>query len=147
MSLITVAKQLEIDEGTKKNKRGRHIMYKDTAVPPKWTIGFGRNIEDNGITDATAQQMLIEDLVEAQALCVDLFPNWPEMNEVRRDALLNMMFSLGYSRFTKFKDLIAAARANEWEDAALAAEDSLWYEQQKNRAKRIVAEIRTGKVH
>ena len=36
----------------------RHKPYYDTATPPKLTIGVGRNLDDNGLSDDEIEQMV-----------------------------------------------------------------------------------------
>jgi len=62
-------------------------------------------------------------------------------------ALCNMTFNLGYPRFSKFKRMWAAvADAMEdpkaWLEVAAEAEDSRWFDQVPNRAKRLTARFR-----
>ena len=62
-------------------------------------------------------------------------------------ALCNMCFNLGYPRHSKFKKKWAAvADAMEdpkaWLEVAAQAEDSRWFDQVPNRAKRLTARFR-----
>jgi lysozyme len=53
-----------------------------------------------------------------------------------------MMFNLGYSRMSKFKNFRSAIENRNWLKAADEMVDSKWYDQVTNRAKRLVARIK-----
>lgn len=115
--------------------------YHDTVG--KLTIGVGRNIEDRGITMATALQMLQEDMTEALKDCHDIFgSDWIETaGHYRVVAVVNMLFNLGRSRFLGFTKMIAHLKTRQFEAAAMEAKDSLWFRQVKRRGLRIVQMI------
>jgi lysozyme len=52
--------------------------------------------------------------------------------------MANMMFNLGYPRFSKFKLMIQAVRDGEWIEAGNQMKDSRWYKQVTNRADRLI---------
>lgn len=121
---------------------GRSLVpYKCTAG--KLTIGVGRNLEARGISDAVANLMLQEDI----ELCIDQlgrFPWYAELDEVRRNAMIDMVFNLGITRFSKFKKMIAAMKNKDYFEASMQAKDSAWYNQVGNRAVEVCAMIRHG---
>ena len=114
--------------------------YRDSVG--KLTIGVGRNLDDNGITEAEALILLDNDIGRAS---IDLERNiaffgelpWP----VRR-ALLNMNFNLGWPRLAGFKKMLAALEAGDFHNAADEALDSKWARQVFARAERIAELIR-----
>ena len=74
-----------------------------------------------------------------------IFGDVKHFSENRQKALLNMMFNLGYNKFTGFKKMIAAIKLNDWEEAAEQAKDSRWYRQVgKSRSERIITRLREG---
>lgn len=125
---------LVVDEGL------RLKPYRCTAG--KLTIGIGRNLDDVGITDATAYQMLDEDIVVATQVCKaifgDIFATW---GENRRLGLINLAFNLGYKRFSKFHNTIRAIRIEDWDEAEKGLRNSLWFGQVGQRAERVIAMI------
>jgi lysozyme len=50
-----------------------------------------------------------------------------------------MCFQLGRPRLSKFKKMIAAVEDMNWEKMADEMENSRWFQQTKNRAKRLIA--------
>ena len=67
-------------------------------------------------------------------------------SEVRKMALKNMMYQMGVSGASKFKNMLTAIIEGDFEKAADEALDSKWAEQTPNRAKRISHTIRTDKL-
>ena len=63
LDLDRLREQLRVDEGTGPRKSGRFLLYKCPAG--RWTLGYGRNVEDRGISETTADQMLDEDILHA----------------------------------------------------------------------------------
>ena len=52
--------------------------------------------------------------------------------------LCNMMFNMGRPRLSKFKKMNEAITNEDWIEASVQMEDSRWYNQVTNRAKRLV---------
>jgi len=132
--------QLRFDEGE------RLQLYSCTAG--KFTIGVGHNIEDKGISKAVSELMLEEDLADAVADAILLFPDFSsrvDFTDVRKAALVNMAFQLGRARLSTFARMRAAIAQGDWEAAADHALDSKWAkEDTPERAKRIADALRRG---
>jgi len=105
--------------------------YRDSVG--KLTIGVGHNLDDNGISLATAQFMLEEDIANAVSELKDIFEGWDELPDTVQAVLTDMMFNLGYNRFIKFKRMIAAIRIQDFKQAAKEAKDSKWCAQVGSR--------------
>jgi len=142
MSLESVCAALMLDEGKRTNKAGRHILYQCPAK--KWTLGYGRNVEDRGISESEAVDWLHSDVRDAAQDAAALFASWLKIDEVRRDVLTNMSYNLGIKRLGKFHDLIAAVEAKDWVAATAAMVDSPWHSQVGDRSKRLEHQMLTG---
>lgn len=116
-------------------------LYKCPAG--KLTIGYGHNIEDNGITEDMAEFILDRDIEDAEDYLKQYFWYY-DLDPNRRAALIDMMYNLGPQKFSGFHKMITAFAAGDHLTAADEAEDSLWYRQVGNRGKTIVRIIRTG---
>jgi lysozyme len=117
--------------------------YRCTAG--KLTIGYGRNLDDRGITVPEAEFLLANDI---QSATQDLgrFAPWAfTLDPVRRAALLDMLVNLGQSRLGGFVKFLAALKAGDFHGASLEMLDSRWAAQVGQRALRLADMVRTGK--
>lgn len=123
-----LVQQLMVHEGFRRHP------YRCTAG--KLTIGYGRNLEDNGVSEYEALVMLQNDLDICEA---DLrtFPWWEGLSERRQHALIDMRFNLGPSRFRGFRLMLAALEAGDFVEAAAQMRDSKWATQVRGRAERL----------
>lgn len=119
----------------------RRLPYHDSVG--KLTIGIGRNLDDVGITRAEALYLLDND-IEKVISVVSFQPYWEELNEVRQRVIIDMVFNLGWPRFSKFKKLIKALNDRNYTNAALEMLDSKWARQVGQRANRLAEMMRTG---
>jgi lysozyme len=109
------------------------------------TIGYGRNLRDNGITQSEADTLFEHDYLTALRTCQSIFgAHYESFTSARRAALLDMAFNLGEHRLRGFRRMIAAVNADDWSNAAIHAMDSQWYRQVGDRSKRVVAMLSTG---
>lgn len=126
-----------------KRHEGKRLKpYRCTAG--KLTIGFGRNLEDKGITEEEAEFMLDNDIKAVISACRETFSWFAFLDNVRQAVVADMVFNLGLSGFLKFKNTIAAIRSRNWEGAADEMKNSAWYGQVGTRAERLVEMMRTG---
>jgi lysozyme len=107
------------------------------------TIGYGRNLDDNGISEDEAELMLQNDIKKAKtdlATC-HFYINQPEHVQL---ALINMCFNMGLPRLLEFHGMIAALERNDYTTAAQEALDSLWAKEVGQRAKDVALMMRQG---
>lgn len=123
------------DEGRKPR------IYLDSRA--KWTIGIGRNLSDRDVSDAVINLMLEEDIAIAEH-DARTFAWFADLNSVRQRVILNLIFNLGLSKFSLFPKLIHALAVNDYETAANEMKASKWATDVKDRATRLIAEMRTG---
>lgn len=121
---------------TKEHEGYSNKLYKCTAG--KWTIGWGRNIEDKGISIDEAELMFKNDIYDAIRDLMKIFPDLPEMEENIRIVLVDMMFNLGYNKFSEFKKFIEAVKQGDRGAAKREMVDSAWFKQVGNRGKRLL---------
>jgi len=125
----SVVEQIKLDEGL------RLKPYQCTAN--KFTIGFGRNIEDNGITEDEAEYLLMNDIKSTQDELLANFEWFVTLGAPKQGVLINMCFNLGLTRFKRFKKMIAAIEMGDYNEAAEQMLDSKWARQVGNRAIRL----------
>ena len=118
--------------------------YKCTAG--KLTIGYGRNLEDVGISQAEADMMFERDFAMAESevkrLCKEFNIDCESLIEQRFYVLTDMMFNLGYNRLSKFKKFLYALKTGSYAAAADEMLDSVWAKQVGNRATQLSALMR-----
>ena len=71
--------------------------------------------------------------------CNLLFSQFNNLPDDIQHVLANMCFQLGRPRLSKFKNMIAAVDDLDWERMADEMENSRWFKQTPNRAKRLIA--------
>ncbi len=127
-------KMLLVDEGL------RLKPYRCTAG--KLSIGYGRNLDDVGISQGIADIMLDEDLQVAERVCKRIFPDlYDKWGENRRLGWINLAFNLGYPRLMQFRNTLRAARIEDWIEVEKGLRGSLWFKQVGKRAERVIAMV------
>jgi len=103
----------------------------------KTTIGVGRNLDDVGITQDEAMEMLDNDIDRVKAQLAKALP-WLETKPqgVQR-AIANMTFQMGLGGVLKFQKMLAALQARDYNAARREALDSAWAKQTPQRAGRV----------
>jgi lysozyme len=129
--------QLERHEGL------RLKPYLDTVG--KLTVGYGRNLDDVGISRDEADFMLDNDIdqVERQLETVD---EYRDLDTVRQAVIANMAFNLGFAGLMGFKNMWSAIDRRDWERAAKEMLNSKWARQVGVRAVELSEIMRTGEV-
>lgn len=127
----------------KKHEGLRLKPYRCTAG--KLTIGYGRNLEDVGISQSEAEQMLYNDIQNCYAACIKL-PCWNKLNEARQAVLLDMCFNVGFAGLQKFKKMLAALEVGAYSRAAFEMLDSKWARQVKSRADELAQIMEKGQL-
>lgn len=115
--------------------------YRCTAG--RLSIGYGRNLDDVGITKATAEQMLAEDVKRAESACLAIFgeEQWSRWSENRRMGWINMAFNLGNAGILGFRNTLRAAIGENWVEVERHLRASKWASQVGSRAERVIAMI------
>lgn len=117
-------------EMIKRHEGFRQYPYKCTAG--KLTIGYGRNLDDVGISKEEAEYLLEMDL-DKHTEELDKVITWAVPNDVYA-VLVDMHYNLGHERFMQFKGMLAALKKLDFKGAAKEMLDSKWAKQVPNRA-------------
>lgn len=132
--------QLQYDEGLKLKP------YHDTVG--KLTIGFGRNLDDKGISTTEAEIMLSNDIIDVEKELDEHLPWWRKLDEVRQFVLANMCFNMGIGNdkhgLLSFKDTLQHIHDGYYSEAVKHMIQSLWHEQVGIRAERLEKMLLTG---
>ena len=73
--------------------------------------------------------------------CEALYEKWGDFPGEVQEILVNMMFNLGRTRLSKFKNMKKALDKADWATAAIEGRDSRWYKQVTNRAERLMKRL------
>lgn len=95
----------------------------------KLTIGWGRNLNDRGITKEEAQYLFDNDLDYVEAAARKAFPWFASLDPVRQDVIVNLCFNIGIGGVQGFKRMIAAIERHDWPQAAWELSNSQWKSQ------------------
>jgi len=117
--------------------------YPYLCTSGKLSVGYGRNLEDVGVTHAEAEYLLKND-VYAAIRELDKYPWAAELDQVRFDAMVNFMFNVGANTFAKFKKMIAAMEAQDYGRASMEILDSRYAKQVGQRAQDVSYMIEVG---
>ena len=143
MNREEVQKQLMIDEGVK------YTIYLDHLGYPTFGIGhlitekdpeYGQEVG----TDINAKrvgEVFQSDLDITISECEALYEKWDDFPGEVQEILVNMMFNLGRTRLSKFKNMKKALDKSDWATAAIEGRDSRWYKQVTNRAERLMKRL------
>lgn len=126
-----------------KNNEGLQLKpYKCTSG--KRTIGYGRNLDDKGITEFEANWMLEFDLEQCIQDLRRNFPFFQSLTDARKAVLIDMRLQMGGKGFRSFKRMLAAVARGDYSDAAHELLDSKYAIQTPARAENNAHILRTG---
>lgn len=122
------------------------IVYEGLRLKPykcpagKLSIGYGRNLEGKGITEAEARHMLENDIEECfedleESIFCGLWAQFPEQIKL---VFLDMRYNLGPGGFRGFKKMILAAVRKDWPGVKQSMQQSKWFNQVGHRSARLV---------
>tara|TARA_R110002110_G_scaffold366894_1_gene576900 strand:- start:196 stop:615 length:420 start_codon:yes stop_codon:yes gene_type:complete len=134
-----------IIEMLRKHESVETHAYKCSAN--KTTIGVGRNIDKNGgigLSQMEIDYLLANDIKRVEAELSQAFSWYDDLNDARKDAMMDICFNLGLPRLMLFKKSLAAMSNRHYEIAAIELLDSRWARQVGQRAITISEIIRTG---
>lgn len=132
---------MDVYELLKRHEGFSQTVYRCTAN--RQTIGYGRNLDDVGISRSEAEFLLKNDIARALA-SVSAQPFWRNLDEVRQAVLIDMCVNLGWGGLSKFARMLTAVSAGQFPKAADEMLDSIWAKQVPNRARRLAQMMRSG---
>ena len=145
MNREAVFEQLKIDEGVE------YEIYNDHLGYPTFGVGhliiesdeeYGQPV-GTGVTEERVKECFESDLDTAIGECHHLYGegDFGSLPDEVQQSLVNMMFNMGRTRLSKFKNFNAAIAEGDWKRAAVEGRDSLWYRQVTNRAERLMSRM------
>ena len=110
----------------------------------KMTIGVGRNLEDNGLSNEEIEFMLMNDIDRIEKEVRHVIPNIDEHSETRQIVLMNMAFNMGTVGLLRFKQTLKAFNNKDYPKAAEEMLDSRWARQVGKRAEELSDMMEAG---
>ena len=110
------------------------------------TIGVGRNISKSGmgLSDDEVDYLLENDIARVIKELSSEYPWFNSLDDVRKDAMIDISFNLGATRFRGFKRALAAMEVADYTTAAKEFLDSKWSRDVKGRATELCYMVETG---
>lgn len=110
------------------------------------TIGVGRNISASGIglSDDEVNYLLENDIQRVIKELSSEYPWFNSLDDVRKDAMIDISFNLGATRLRGFKRALAAMEVADYKMAAKEFLASKWSQDVKGRAHELASMIETG---
>jgi lysozyme len=140
--LIQVKSFTKKAEGEVRLNNGNHKTYECPAG--KLTVGYGYNIEDNGLPESEALTLLNKELMASQMILEDNVASWSKLSDCRKSVLVDMCYNMGWPTLSRFKKMFSALDSSDFEEAAIQMMDSRWYRQVKVRGVKLVESMRSN---
>ena len=124
---------------------GRHLIYKCPAG--HWTIGIGRNVDVNGglgLSEEEVNFLLEGDIARVIKELSSEYKWFIDLDEVRKDAMIDISFNLGATKLRKFVLALDAMERADYKSASEEFLNSDWSRTVKGRSVELAAMIETG---
>ena len=116
---------LKIKESIKKHEG---LKLKPYLCPKKkLTIGYGRNLEDRGITQIEAETMLERDLLDIKLELEDSIKFFYKLDHIRQNVLIEMAYNMGVPKLLNFKNTLEYMRKGDFINASEEMLNSKWH--------------------
>lgn len=135
-------------ETLKRHEGVRYYVYRDHLGYE--TIGVGRCINRAvglGLSPDEVEYLLINDVQRCIEELDGAFEWFKNLDEVRREAMINLCFNLGLTKLRKFVNALEAMKQRNYNKAATEFLNSKWANQVGERSREVAQMIRTGEAH
>ncbi len=147
MSITCLEDQLRRDEDERQyaydDATGKTLV-KGTTLQANLTIGVGRNLSAKGVSQKERDFLLDNDIQDATVALEANFPWAMDLDEVRKGALLNLIFNMGVRGLSGFQQFLAAIQAKDWQTAKAELLDSAADHEEPQRISRLALQIENG---
>lgn len=99
------------------------------------TLGFGRNVEQVGISKEEAEFMLHNDIEQCLKELRGIMNRFNDLPDKAQLVLVDMCYNLGLSKLLNFENMLDAIDAGNWQKASEELLDSKYAKQVKRRAR------------
>jgi len=144
MNIDVLRQEIEADEGVKYETYHCSLGHLTGGIGhliTEWDEEIYAGPIGTAISEEQVKDWFEKDVQRSINDCISLFDNFDELPEDIQHVLTNMSFQLGRPRLSKFKKMIAAVHVEDYPEMATQMEDSRWYKQTTNRAKRLIERV------
>jgi|TARA_B110000977_G_scaffold196183_1_gene276059 GH24 family phage-related lysozyme (muramidase) len=143
MNIEQLRETLTIDEGKVNEIYEDHLGYATFGIghlvlksDPECGMSVGTPVSEDRTIECFEHdvQSVLKD-------CNKLHEGWDNYPEEVKQVVANMMFNMGLTRLSKFKNHNAALQRGDWKGAATEGRDSRWHKQVTNRAERLMVRL------
>ena len=99
------------------------------------TLGFGRNVEQVGITQEEAEYLLKNDIEQCLKELRGIMNKFDDLPDKAQLVLVDMCYNLGLSKLLNFENMLDAIDAGNYQKASEELLDSRYALQTKRRAR------------
>lgn len=113
----------------------------------KVTVGVGRNIDQKGgmgLSEDEIDYLLQNDVERVIKELSSEYPWFNSLDDVRKDAIIDIAFNLGATRLRGFRRALTAMEAGDYTEASTEFLDSRWAKQVGGRALELTDMIASG---
>jgi lysozyme len=142
MNLIKLQDELANDEGIKYETYYCSLGHLTGGIGhliTEWDTEYYDQPVGTKIPNEQVNDWFERDIETTIKDCNLLFSQFDNLPSDIQHVLANMCFQLGRPRLSKFKNMIAAVEDLDWHRMADEMENSRWFKQTPNRAKRLIA--------
>ena len=135
-------------ETLKRHEGVRYYVYRDHLGYE--TIGVGRCINRAvglGLSPDEVEYLLINDVQRCIEELDGAFEWFKDLDEVRREAMINLCFNLGLTKLRKFVKALTAMKQRNYNKASTEFLNSKWANQVGERSREVAHMIRTGEAY
>ena len=126
---------MSLIDNIKASEGFRPTVYKCTAGVD--TIGFGFAIKDLHLDEDIATMILERKVADLKLRVQQKFSFIDDLPEDIQDVMIEMVFQLGLTGFSRFKRTIKYLEDKDFKSASVEMLDSKWAKQTPNRAKKL----------
>ena len=134
----------QLIEMLKRHEGVKSHVYKCSAGYE--SIGVGRNISKSGLglSEDEVDYLLESDISRVIKELSSEYPWFSSLDDVRKDAMIDISFNLGATRLRGFRRALAAMDAADYKTASLEFLDSKWSRDVKGRSTELAYMIEMG---
>jgi lysozyme len=132
-------------EMLKRHEGVEHHIYRCSAG--FWTLGAGRNVDPQGglgLSEDEVDYLLQNDIERVIKELSTEYRWFNSLDDVRKDAMIDISFNLGATRLRGFRRALAAMEVADYKMAAKEFLDSKWSRDVKGRATELCYMIEMG---